>query len=460
MQKVKSTALGLFATIAIMLVGTIARGDSNFIAAVTGETRPDPDNSIAYVTLRNRADQDIKCTVKVEGIVVGRSSVGNTLTAHVFSEAVVGFTLPVNRSAERGFNFAPQVSHLRSVWHDTTAQLVEVLDDSIDSSCTLIGGGSGGESTYYVQSLAWDAIFQDSSTDQEIFRLKLHQPSFTSSSVSYSADGQLVAFAGSKHVEVLGLPDQNLVGSFTSENDIVRDAKLTPNGRYLVVNESRFNEQGSTWIRVWDVNAHSTLALTKVPFQIFPTNNLAVSPDNTHLAYSNPNGDTVVILNLQTLALETSVSITSPAVLTYSPDGRFLAVGGNQYTPTIKVLRTSDGAVTKQLQELQPTQSMAFTKDGTSLLIGSSRNNQLVARMWSLATQSVSTTFLDLPSGNVKEVSLSPDGAKALISYFEWDTNGQGKPEEGAIYSLNGQLIKKVSGAGSQYRFSPLLPSN
>ena len=143
MQKVKSTALGLFATIAIMLVGTIARGDSNFIAAVTGETRPDPDNSIAYVTLRNRADQDIKCTVKVEGIVVGRSSVGNTLTAHVFSEAVVGFTLPVNRSAERGFNFAPQVSHLRSVWHDTTAQLVEVLDDSIDASCDLEGGGGG-----------------------------------------------------------------------------------------------------------------------------------------------------------------------------------------------------------------------------------------------------------------------------------------------------------------------------
>ena len=54
----------------------------------------------------------------------------------------------------------------------------------------------------------------------------------------------------------------------------------------------------------------------------------------------------------------------------FSPDGRFLAVGGYYYDHSIKVWRVSDGAMVKTLPGTDQVLSLSFSPDGKFLITG------------------------------------------------------------------------------------------
>lgn len=418
---------------------------------VIGSSYTEPATSRGHLTLRNKSSEEVICTVKIKGIIVGTSG-GHVVRARQEADPVIGFVIKPGREADLSFDFSGAVKKMRLTWNDPAAILSEVDENSLVDECKALG--STVSSNYYIFSNT--AVFGDSNGSQEIFRLKLNQPSQHVESISFSGDGRLLAFAGDAHVELFQMPGHKALGRIDPEIGFIRFAQFTPNGRYLLITESTMDEQDSSWIRVYDWQAGSTVSTVKLPGnQLFPDDALAISPDSLHIATTDQNSE-VRILSLPDLVWETSYYVDQPGPVAYSPDGQYLAVGS--YADKVSILFARDGRLHREINEQAWIQSLAFTPDSSQILVGSSHDRRLTARLWSIQTASVLHTYLDLPRGNVDSVSIAPDGSKVLVSYYTWNNQGSSNPHQGDIFSLNAKPLGTVAFPGSGYQFTPRLP--
>ena len=131
----------LFFSLGVGLTTSNAWAAKNLLTVTEGAYTL-PDVSQAVLTLQNVAEFDVRCDVQVVGVIRGRDpATQKELTGRQGSDAVIGFVLKAGRKQERSFDFKRAVDHLRDVWKDPEATLVEVDTLSLVSECSKMESG-------------------------------------------------------------------------------------------------------------------------------------------------------------------------------------------------------------------------------------------------------------------------------------------------------------------------------
>ncbi|MDY7078293.1 MAG: WD40 repeat domain-containing protein [Chloroflexota bacterium] len=144
---------------------------------------------------------------------------------------------------------------------------------------------------------------------------------------------------------------------------------------------------------------------------------VAYSPDGQLLSASKANGQ-VQVWDTKTHRAALTIDVGKDPInwiwgLAYSPDGRFLATGGNA---PIRIWDTSTGAeVTSLSGHTGLVYGLAFSPDGRFLASGS---RDATARVWDISTGTPVLTLTE-HTGTVSSVDYSPDGR--LLASGCWD---------------------------------------
>jgi WD40 repeat protein len=115
-------------------------------------------------------------------------------------------------------------------------------------------------------------------------------------------------------------------------------------------------------------------------------------------------------------------------VLTFSPDGKKLAVAANP--GRVRVRDTATGAKLAELSRKVPTATcLAFAPDGTTLAVGGGKEQPVT--LWNFAGKK-ERQLQEAEKGETEGLVFSPDG-KALASY-SWDRRKPGFPGEASLW--------------------------
>ncbi len=160
------------------------------------------------------------------------------------------------------------------------------------------------------------------------------------------------------------------------------------------------------WMAAWKDNDRdaATLARGCQPARIL---GLAFSPDGKTVATSR-NDRTVVLRNVTDGATITRLT-TCPSdlfVAVFSPDSRFLALGGTQPDILLWDLRP-DGAARPLGIPVQRTSSLAFSPDGGTLAVAAVDSKEII--LWDVFEGHALATLRDHESP-VHTITFSPDG--------------------------------------------------
>lgn len=221
---------------------------------------------------------------------------------------------------------------------------------------------------------------------------------------------------GTNRVEVREFPSERLVQSITGpDSGTVSQSALTPDGRSLVV---RFgNSQGA--VLGWRLDQGA-------PFMRGVIENggqerfFEISPDSRTLALLTPQGVAMQLLapDSEPRRLQRGRPV---ARAVFSADSKHLAVVPQDATDTIEIWDAMSGAITGLFGVGFAPSALAWSQDGSRLLIGGDRGrlemHSLKAKVGTQAT--VAPMVLRGHVSLVKHALFTPDGS-AAISYG-WD---------------------------------------
>jgi WD40 repeat protein len=156
----------------------------------------------------------------------------------------------------------------------------------------------------------------------------------------------------------------------------IREAAFSPDSRLLAITTPES-------VHVWDVNT-GTIIQTIATTSIGTPHQSVFSPDGTRLATTGSNG-TQVIDRMPSQLIYTIPDIdTAGAVITFSPDGRFLARSG---LANIRLYNADDGTLfqTITVQEGLDRQALRFTPDSQHVLLWAGGET----RLWEIQRQQI-----------------------------------------------------------------------
>ena len=169
---------------------------------------------------------------------------------------------------------------------------------------------------------------------------------------------------------------------------------------------------------------------------------VAFSPDSSFVAAATISGN-VWLRDLATdeACLLQSGPMLSAQSVSFSPDGRVLAVAASDYAVRLWDVKTREEMAPLEVQG--GARRIAFSRDGTLLALGQSckvgKNDVIIVRRWRGDRQ---VSFLEGPGGGVSALAFSVDGATLAAGYSSglvrlWDmATGQ----ERATLEAHGQL--------------------
>jgi WD40 repeat protein/serine/threonine protein kinase len=237
--------------------------------------------------------------------------------------------------------------------------------------------------------------------------------------VAWSPDGQRVASAGVEgaqfNLQVVNLQDRSKDFELSARSEFMAVA-FHPDGKHLVT-----GQQDGT-IRVWDTRTGRALGTFGTHGQ--PLRGVAFSRDGRHLASASVSGEIklwdATRLDERHLDGKAERRVApmrgrSPGMclnLSFSPDGQFLASGGEEYTVRIFDVETGREAHPPLRGHKEDVYAVAFSPDGRWL---ASAGEDSTVRVWDCRTgYALARTFRG-HTGLVNSLAFSPDG-KELFS--------------------------------------------
>ncbi len=282
------------------------------------------------------------------------------------------------------------------------------------------------------------------------------------SALAVSPDGATIALSVGAEVELYASADGHLLGRIPGLGSPIADIAISPDGRLLAA------AQADQSISLWDVAERSILTELRLPLDeaglIVPGSftSVAFSPDNQFLAAGDDGGNVGVwamsdYVNLQVL----SVGLRVVADVAFSPDSQQVAGASEGW-------RTEPGAIwiwdvatgeeahwlgiADETRFLAPAQRLAFSPDGSEVLMGLADGSLL---RWRLADTSTLAQDLVGHTAAITALAMAVDGriltASRDGSLRIWNTDGTSADtlsDTGAVAALalssDGSLI--VSG--------------
>ncbi len=239
------------------------------------------------------------------------------------------------------------------------------------------------------------------------------------SALAFAPDGKTLAVGDHTHsVRLWNLATVSVTarlvlerspGQASGEGDAIRSLAFTPDGKTLAT----LGNNGDGTIHLWDVA--SARERRRLSSQFGDGSVLAVSPDGRTLAVSGEN-NTIRLWDLATgkpcdTALGSQGAILAVAV---APNGRQVAVGG-----TDGVVRLWDLATAREIRSFTAYRnrilSLTYTPDGQQLLSG---GDYEPARLWDVSSGKEVRSFPGSTVGvrGASFARLSPDGARVALT--------------------------------------------
>ncbi len=169
--------------------------------------------------------------------------------------------------------------------------------------------------------------------------------------VAVSAGGRLVAYGDGVFLRVWDPASDTIVFSFEFAREL-RGVSFSADGRRLAA--TTYEDS----LRVWDVEGFDLVRAIKPPRDVW---NVALSPDGQQVV---ANGSGAWIWEVDTGAVRLDFSGPLGQVLRFSPDGRWIALGG-AIGGSSTVVRADDGALVLDMGT--SNNAVAFSPDGSKL---------------------------------------------------------------------------------------------
>ena len=223
-------------------------------------------------------------------------------------------------------------------------------------------------------------------------------------SVSFSPDGRTLASAGwDKVVYLWDVASEQQIAILPGHTDWVMSVSFSPDGRTLA---SGGNDK---IVRLWDVTSREIKALLIGDKDTGNINGLAFSPDGSILASSGEWDSRIRLWNVisgkekTVLTGHTSWGVMS---VSFSPDGRTLASGGND--KTVRLWDTiSEEQISVFTGHAGDVLSVSFSPDGSTL---ASASKDKTVRLWDVVSEE-QKAVLTGHTDEVVDIAFSPDGS-------------------------------------------------
>ncbi|AKG20277.1 nSTAND1 domain-containing NTPase [Calothrix sp. 336/3] len=294
------------------------------------------------------------------------------------------------------------------------------------------------------KKIAWEK--QDSTGFQiwnwgngQFYDYRLSNPS---SRFRFTPDSQALAFMGNTQ------NGQSFVSRWNWENNQVdslvepgniSNFNFTPSGNLLVTTTAKTKDDKQT-LNLWERNS-GWKSLAKFPVGFSTVDLNIISPDGQSLVMSYGSGRSIgATTELWKVGEETPIRLSAAPIVSYSADGKHLAVGDND--GTVKFFQSGS-----QFLELKGHQgliySLNFSPDAKQLI---TVGNDNTIRLWNLDTEIDIQPEKQLPNP-IQKISFSPDSKQIATleagTIHLWDiSSGQQLREfSERKYSEESQLI-------------------
>ena len=226
-----------------------------------------------------------------------------------------------------------------------------------------------------------------------IARLGIGRIGESDRAVAFSPDGQRFAVASALGVWLYDVTTSRELALLTGHTGVVETVAFSPDGTTLA------SGSHDNTVKLWDVATQTNIATLEGHIDVVTS--VSYSSDGTTLA----SGSWYGTVKLWDVAARTNIATlkgSSPNVA-FSPDGTILTSGQELWDVATRIsVATLEG---ERFGFFRRVYAAAFSSDGTTLALASSRNE---IRLWDVATQ---TTFAILGYSNeVHSLTFSPDG--------------------------------------------------
>ena len=381
--------------------------------------------------------------------VSGRTRLRTLPTASNYGVASVAFSPDGKTLADGGAKIGRSVGILE-IWNVSNGALLKALPTAANYGVVSVAFSPDGKtladsgSTYLSSTGTYGGVLELWNVATGVLTQNLGTAARSSvTSVAFSPDGKTLADVGYTAgtdaalgvLELWSVAGGNQI-AMAGAGNFVSTVAFAPDGKTLAYSGSA-NFGNAGLVQIWNVSTQA-VAKTISTAEIAFIQSVALSQDGKMLAAIGEGYDTtgtafnfLEIRSASTGALlaslPTAANDLTPS-LAFSPDGKTLAVGGQnnantpsgpRYSGVLELWNVTSGKLIASLPTAAnvSVDSVAFSPDGKTLAVGGASYNTTalnlgVLELWNVATAKVITSQVQAASGSIyTSVAFSPDGA-------------------------------------------------